>query len=367
MSKTNNIVEFPEARLDDLKKVAAEFARSRSTEAKPTLRIENMTASGFAQMDAGESMYVARQLEYIRAGTYEVQYTDLVYDRLLPINRSVPLGKTELTIRVMDKVGQAEVLSEDVDTAPDVETSVVEKSTSFFTIGLGYKFTLTEIQMAMANGVPLQATKAMICRQQVERKVNDVALIGDAKAPSKSGGQKGLLNSTDAGILTYTPSTGTGSGTTALGIGKSADEILADLHGMVSKPWTSSKGIFSVNTLLLPLTTRTELASRRVGDGTNGSILQYFLGSDQFINSDDQVVGLWQLEDATATGTAGSWTGKRALAYRRDPSALELPIVQDFEQLSPQAVNYMIKTLCRLRMGGLMIYQPLTMITMDQI
>lgn len=362
----NTIVEFPKAHQDSLNKAALEFARTGKLDGAAKWRFDAAAVTN-SHLDAGESQYVARQLEYIRAGTYEVQYTDLVYDRLLPINRSVPQGKTEYTIRVMDRVGTAEVISEDVDTMPDVEVSITEKSMSFFTIGLGYKYTQTEIQLAMANGVPLAATKAMVCRQQIERKANDIALIGDAKAPSRSGGQKGLLNSADSGILTYTASTGSGSGTTALDAGKSADEILTDLHGMVATPWTGSKGMFSVNTLLLPLTTRTYIASRRVGDGTNGSILQYFLGSDQFITQDSDVVGLWQLESASGAGTAGSWTGKRSIAYRRDPAALELVITQPFEQLPPQAVNYYVKTPCRMKLGGLALYQPLSMIRMDQI
>lgn len=365
MSDTNNIIEFPAEQAEALRQSAKDFLRTGKLDAAPKLQIDR--TMGVSHIDAGESNFVARQLEFIRAGTYKVQYTDLVYDSLLPINRSVPIGKNEYTMRIMDKVGQAEVMAEDVDTMPDVETSTTEKSMTFFTIGLGYKYTQTEIQYAMANGVPLVATKAMLCREGIERKINDVALIGDVKAHARSGGLKGLLNTTDSGILTYTASTGSGSGTTVLGSGKSADEVLADLHGMTNQPWVGSKGLFSVNSLLLPLSTKTELAARRVGDGTNGSILSYFLGSNQFIKSESQITGLWQLESAAGAGTTGSWVGKRAIAYRADPAALEFFIQQSFEQLAPQAVNYLVKTPCRARIGGLALYQPLSMIRMDSI
>jgi hypothetical protein len=360
MSDTNNIIEFPEAHLDAARKDASAFKASGQVAGAPKWRFDGAHVTN-SHFDAGEGAFVARQLEHIRAGLLEVQYTNLEYDRLMPINRSVPAGAREYTIRIMDKVGEAIVIAENTDVVPSVEVNVTEKSMKFYTIGLGYNYTLSEVQAAMLAGMPLLATKAMVCKQQVERKVNDLALLGDTFS-----GSTGLLTATDTGVLTQTNTTGASSGDTEFA-GKSADEILGDLHGLTSKAWVDSKGMFSVNTMLLPLSTRTYIASRRVGDGTNGSILSYFLGADQFVKSEDAVVGLWQLESAAAAGVTGAWTGKRAMAYRRDPGALELMISQPFEQLPPQAVNFYVKTLCRLKMGGLAIYQPATICRLDEV
>lgn len=369
MSDINTIVEFPQAHLDAAK-ADAEAYRSKGAAAfagqKPAWRFDREFVTN-SQFDASESNYLARSLEHIRAGVYEVQYTDTVYDRLLPINRSVRAGQRSYIVRILDVVGEATVIDESADQGNNVESKISEKEMGFFPIGIGYSYVRQELLSAMEAGVPLQATKALLAKQMMERKVDQIALVGDAKAPSRSGGQKGILNTTDAGILSYTASTSAATGTTALGSGKSADEILADLHGFTAKPWTDSKGLYSVNTLLMPLTTKNYLSARRVGDGTNGSILSYFLGSDQFINSESQIMGLWHLEDATAAGATGAWTGKRMMAYRRDPSCLEFLINQDFEQLPPQAVNYKVNTLCRMSLGGLALYQPLTMIRMDSI
>lgn len=360
MSDTNNIVEFPEAHLDAARKDASAFKASGSVAGALKWRFDREAVTN-SHFDAGEGAFMARQLEHIRAGLLEVQYTNLEYDRLLPINRSVPAGAREYTIRIMDKVGEAIVIADNTDVIPTVEVSVTEKSMKFYQIGLGYNYSRDEVQAAMLAGMPLLATKAMVCKQQVERKVNDLALLGDTFS-----GSTGLLTATDTGVLTQTAATGTSSGDTEFE-GKGADEILTDLHALCSKAWTSSKGMFSVNTLLLPLTTRTFLASRRVGDGTNGSILSYFLGADQFVKDDASVIGLWQLESAAAAGVTGAWTGKRAMAYRRDPGALELMINQPFEQLPPQAVNFYVKTLCRMKMGGIALYQPATICRMDEV
>jgi len=366
MSDTNNIVEFPKAHLDAAIAEAAAFKATGAAgvTAKPAWRFD-MDFVQNSQFDASEGMFLARQLEHIRAGTYAVQYTDLVYDRLMPINRSVPGTAREYTIRVTDKVGEAEILAEGSDAFGNVEMSISERTMKFFMIGLGYSYSVDEARAAAALGMPLAATKAMLCKQAIERKVNDVALVGTTFANGTSA-VSGLLTATDTGVLTQAPAVGSGSGDTEFE-GKSADEILTDLHAMTSKPWLSSKGLFSVNTLLLPLTTRTYLASRRVGDGTNGSILSYFLGADQFINNESSVIGLWQLESSSAAGAGSAWTGKRAMAYRRDPGALELMINQPFEQFAPQVTGFYVKTLCRMKMGGLAIYQPATIVRMDEI
>lgn len=357
MSQTK-IIEFPEAHLDAAKKDVTEYRANRTGPKSTLFKMDNI--------DAGESAFFARQLEHIRAGLYEVEYTDLMYDRLMPISRVVPSGAQEYTIRVMDKVGDAAVLDDNTDVVPNVEISTSERNMRFFTIGLGYWYNVQEARAAAFAGVPILATKAMVCRQQVERKVNDIALLGASSTIAPGATATGLLTATDTGIISQSTTLGAGSGDTEFE-GKSADEVLKDLHALTAASYTTSKGKFSVNTLLLPLTTRTALASRRVGDGTNGSILQYFMGADPFVKSEDAIIGLWELESSSAAGAGSAWTGKRAMAYRRDPAALELMISQDFEQMPPQVVNFVVKTLCRMRMGGLAIYQPLTIARLDQV
>lgn len=371
-----NIIKFPEAEAAQLKLDARE-AQLRGVDrtpgwggrAFPNAVDKWRFDREVPQMDAGESLFFARQLEQIRRGVQLVQYTDIIYDELLPINRSVSTGKSEYTIQIMDGVGEAKVVDDMADDWPPVELSASEKSMKFFTIGIAYQYSLQEIRAAIDAGVPLQSMKAMMARQMTERKVNDIALLGSGVAPGAPGAPfGGLLTLTDSGTHTVTPSTGSGSGTTFLDSGKSSDELLADLHSLMSTPTVQTKGLYRVNTLLLPLSTRTFLSARRVGDGTNGSILSYFAGADPFIGSEMNVYGLWELESATAAGVPGAWVGKRAIAYRRDPACLEFFISQEFEQLPPQAFNAKIKTLCRMRLGGgIALYQPLTYAKMDNI
>ncbi len=303
-------------------------------------------------MDASESLFLARQLEYIRAGVYRVEYPELKGARLVPTNTSVPSGKRSYTIRIWDKVGEADFVAEDATDFPTVEAKISEKTMRFHMIGLAYNYTLDEVRYAMEEGVPLQATKAMVCREQMERKMDDIVLTGSTKA-----GLTGLLNATDTGIVTYTAANSAALGTTLFS-GKSPDELLADLHGLVHKVVQDSKEVDIPNTMLMPLSTRLFLQTKRVGDGTAVSVMNYFQANDPYIN---MIESLYQLESNTA------WTGRRITVYRRDPTCLEMINNQPFEQLPPQQFGLVTKTLCRLKTGGLAIYRPTSIGRMDNV
>lgn len=345
--KPDTLVEFPKAHLDAAVESAASFDANKFTP-HASWRFDQAQGTHF---DAAESAFLARQLEHIRAGVYEVEYPDLKGARLVPTNTSVPSGKNMYTIRIMDKVGEAKVIADEAMDIPDVELEVHEATMKLFTLGIGYRYTLQETRAALAEGFPLAPKKAMIAREMMERKLDSIILTGDTTA-----GVKGLLNATDTGIVTYTTPVGSAGHTEFEK--KSADEILLDLHGAPAKVVADSKEVDIPNTMLLPLTTRQYLSTRRVGDGTTGSILSYFLGNDPYINL---VEALYQLE-----GSA-DWTGKRGMCYRRDPNCLELIVSQPFEQLPPQAIAFMVKTFCRMRTGGLAIYRPTSIVRFDQI
>lgn len=344
--KPSTLVEFPKAHLDAAIKSAVEF--NRNSLGTPSWRFDTHQGSHF---DAAESAFVARQLEHIRAGVYEVEYPDLKGARLVPTNTSVPSGKNVYTIRIMDRVGEAKVIADEVTDIPNVEVSTHEATMRMFTLGIAYMYSLQEARAAMSEGMPLIAKKAMVAREMMERKLDTIILTGDTVA-----GVKGLLNATDTGIVTYSTPNG-GAGDTEFST-KSSDEVLLDLHGAPAKVVTDSKEVDIPNTMLLPLSTKQYLTTRRVGDGTSVSIMSYFLGNDPYI---DMVEGLYQLESSS------DWTGKRGMCYRRDPNALELIVSQPFEQLPPQAQAMVVKTFCRMRTGGLAIYRPTSIVRFDQI
>ena len=57
----------------------------------------------------------------------------------------------------------------------------------------------------------------------------------------------------------------------------------------------------------------------------------------------------------------------RMAVYRRDPDALTLEIPQDFEMLEEQARGLEYVTPCHSRIGGVIVYYPLSIAFADGI
>jgi len=57
--------------------------------------------------DANESIFFARQLEYIKGRTYDIQYPNLSALALFPVDTSAGAGANTITYRQYDTVGMA--------------------------------------------------------------------------------------------------------------------------------------------------------------------------------------------------------------------------------------------------------------------
>ena len=140
---------------------------------------------------------------------------------------------------------------------------------------------------------------------------------------------------------------------------KSAANILADMHLVANTVVNQSKGVELPDTLLHPRSRYLYVASTPWSTGNDGrTILEIFLQQSQYIKNVDW---LNELETAAVGG------GARMVAYRRDIEALSLEIPQDFEQFDPQARNLEFVVPCHQRVGGVIVYYPLSAAFADDI
>ena len=84
--------------------------------------------------------------------------------------------------------------------------------------------------------------------------------------------------------------------------------------------------------------------------------MDHFLGKTQYIKN---IVSSIKLE------TAGAASARRLVAYKKDPNMLQGIIPQEFEQLPPEAVGYETIINCHMRIGGIELYQPLSVCYLD--
>ena len=239
---------FPQARLDKMAEIAASFdPRARRLDAMspramswlqaidPVLayKVQTGTADGFHK-DASESMFFARQLEYIRPGLFEVLFPDLEGKKFVPLETTIAPGAEIYTYRAMKKIGAAALIKQYSDDPPRVDSVGLESFQQIRGLSAMYGYTMQELRAAMMAQLPLDVRKAMSARYAMALLIDQIIFYG-----SVEGGLKGLSNLSN----TTSYSTANGASASPLWRKKTADEMVSDLHGVVNNVVRTTFGI----------------------------------------------------------------------------------------------------------------------------
>lgn len=389
MSKFSK-ANFPQARIDQMGKVASEF-----NPFNVSTRVDSMTPKAFELLqtidpilaykiqagtfrpgmhkDASESLFFARQLEYIRPGLLEVLYPDLEAKNFIPTETSIPPGAEQYTYRSVNKVGRAQLIKQYSDDPPRVDVLGNETTQQIRGMADMYGYTMQELRAAMMAQIPLDVRKAMAARYSIALLSDEVFFYGNADktaAQSATGNDAGALEGGLKGIASLA---GTQAFTTPTGIGgsvlwrlKTPDEVVYDMQSCVDTAVTASLGVYRPDTMLLPLAAYNIAATRRMGDGSNQTILDFFLKTSPYV---DNVFPTYRLDAARSSnwnGTGSATTG-RMIAYERNPDRLAALLPLEFEQLAPQQEHFEIRTSCHGRIGGVIAYHPGSIVYGDGI
>jgi hypothetical protein len=300
------------------------------------------TQFGALKLDASESAFLSRQLEQIRAQTYDIKLQALKGRDLVPVDNSVSPGAEVVTYRQFEPIGLAKIISNYADDLPRADVIAREFTSKIRGIGASYGYSVQEIRAAQFAGVPLEQRKANAARRAIEEKIDLIIKTGDSQ-----NGLLGLLNQTNTTAFTVPA----GAATTTPWTTKTPDEVVKDLHGIANGIVSSTKEVETPDTLLLPLAQYTLIATKRMGDGSDATILKFFLSTSPFIKN---VIPWAPLAGAGAAGA------DRMVCYRRDPDALQVVISQEFEQFPPQTEGLEVVTACHARCGGVVVYYPLS-------
>lgn len=304
----------------------------------------------YTHLDASQGLFFSRQLEYIKAKTYDKKYANLKARQILPVSFEAGSGAQSITYMQYDQTGVAALIANYAKDFPRADIAGAEFTSPVKSLGSSYGYSVQEIRSAQMAGLSLSERKARSARRSIAIKENSIAMFGDAGT-----GLGGFLNNTNAGTYTVPND---GSGTSTLWSSKTPDLILRDLNGLAHKTVEDTKGVDPADTILLPLTSFNYISSTARSANSDTTILEYFLRNNQYIKD---VGWLNELE------TAGTANAKRMVAYKRDPDFLTLEIPQDFEQMEEQleGMEYVIP--CHERIGGVIIYYPLSVAYGDGI
>ena len=299
------------------------------------------------RLDANETVFFKRELEYVKKKTYDKKYRMLKAKQFIPVSTEIPSGADTHTWVSYGKVGVAKIVADYAHDFPRVDLYGEEVTSYVRSLGDSYGYSIKEIRRAQMKGMPLSQRKANTARQAMEELMDRLAWVGDANA-----NLQGFLNY--PGITEATLTTGTGGNTWAL---KTPDEIIADLTALKTAVSVPTNGVEEINQILLPRTQYELIANKRMTDGDSTTVLNFFKNNNPSIMVD-------VLDQLDGYGDSGA---DRMIGYVRDPDHLTQEIPQMFEQFEAdkQGAEYVIP--CHAEFAGVNVYYPQSVAYMDGI
>ena len=298
------------------------------------------------------SVFFARELDHIKAQSYDVEYPELTALSLFPVSSEADPGAETITYYTYDKSGLAKVIDnystdlprDDVNGKPSI---AVVKS-----IGDSYGYSAQEMRASRLAGKSLDVRKAESARYQIDNLTNKIAWMGDEES-----GLMGVL-STGQNIPLFTITAGADSGKTTW-LEKSADEILYDVNGMQKQVAKLTKNVERPDTLCVPSDVFMDMSTRRIPD-TSTTVKSFLLEHAPYLKN---VVSASELDsDSVETNPYAKATGGQGVAFlfSNDIRKLSLENPMPFYQYPLQVRNLETVIPCEARTAGVIVYYPLS-------
>jgi hypothetical protein len=301
------------------------------------------------RLDRAESVFFARETEYIKTRTYDAKSPELKGLRLVPQASDLPTGIEQITYRRYFEAGEAKVIADYAKDFPRVDVYAEEYTSKVVDIGDSFGYSIKEIRASMRNGKRLDQRRALNARRTIERKLNHLTLRTDP-----DWGTYGLL---DYPGITETTLPSDGKDDSKSWPTKSVDQILRDINILLDAVNVPTNGIEEADTLLLPLPSRNLLVNTRLGD-TTISLMKYI--QDNL----PQIKRIEWLNELRGIGVGGT---NRIMVGKFDNEHLENQIISDFEQLETEHEGGEYTIPCIATTGGIIIYYPMAFAFADGV
>jgi hypothetical protein len=298
--------------------------------------------------DAGEDVFLARQLIYIQNRQVNTLFTRNQALQYVPVETDVPIGAEQFTTETFTQVGAAAFVTNYGTDFPSADVFMTETLNRMFDIGSSFTYSIQDLRRAAFVGVPLSSKRADASRLAHDTKIDEIALSGDTVR-----GITGLANNANVTLLTAGGGTVVGNWE-----GASAATIKADLAAMESTIVLACAGQSQLfpNTLLLDDESYMIINTRPSTTFSDQTILRSYLENSPYIRNIEPWV---KLRNAGAAGV------RRAVMYRRDPDVLGMKISNSYEQFAPQQqmLKWVVPALSRL--SGVIWYRPMAGLYVD--
>lgn len=301
------------------------------------------------RFDANESVFFARQLEYVKSQTYDIKRVALSALTLMPVSTAIPEGATTHTYRQYDGVGMAKVIANYANDLPRADVTGKEFTSVIRSIGNAYGYNVQEIRSALFAGVNLNGKKAMMATRAHEEKINQLAFAGDTEH-----GLPGLLSNPNVPEVTLAAD-GTGSSKTLAS--KTTDKMVRDVNALINRVLTQSKGAHRVTDVWMPIEQHTLLSTTQNSVASDTTVLEFLQKNHKGVTFTSVV----ELDGAGAGGT------DRMYAIENSSMNWQLEIPMMIKQYSPQQNGLEFEVPVESRFAGVIIEYPLAFAFADGI
>jgi hypothetical protein len=266
--------------------------------------------------------FLTPQLHRIETEVYQRKYPSFDFGAFMFVDTSGDMWDVGTVFYSMDGVGKAEFLSGKAFDMPYADTLLSQHSHAFHLAGIGYEWTVQEMQRAAKLGRSLSSDKAMAADQAAQAFLYSIAMTG--KAPGAATSEKnwtGLFNNASVPTANV-PADGTGATTTFST--KTPDLVLRDINAALNLVESGTNETHVANTLVLPTSIYNYVANTRVTD-TGTSILA-------FLRANNSAGEGLTIKRSRSLETAGAGGTKRMVAYdnNRDVVQFHLPGPHEF-------------------------------------
>lgn len=293
------------------------------------------------RLDDAESIFLARELDSLRARVFEAEFPGLNALQIFPVQSEAASWAKTFTYGLMSEFGIAKIVSDYADDIPMVGVMGQWETCTIYRIADAYQFSLDEIRAAQALGKNLNGRLALAARRGCDAKINELAFKGDAAYNIV-----GVFNHPN---ITWTGASGNWkavvgvSGATKAGSQTAFDDLVAAI-GLIN---TVTKGLHNANRIVIPPSMTTVLTAQL----PNTSISYKSFLMQEYPNM--AIYTAQELENGPGNKPA-------ALVFEYDADSLAIELSQPFEQMPAVWNNFHAKVACSARTAGLIVYKPQT-------
>lgn len=303
--------------------------------------------------------FLTPQLFRIESEVYQRKYPNFELDGVIEVNEDGDMWDVGTVFYSRDAVGRAEFLSGKGFDMPYAGQNNEQNTRGFHLAGIGYEWTVQEMQRYAKLGRALGSEKAADATMVAKVFKRSVAMTGRTPgAATSEKGWTGLIN--DPNVPTANVAA-TGQGGSTLWSSKTPDVISLDIWSAVNAVESQTGETHTATTVALPTAKLRYIEQTRMTDGS-GRIIDFIRGDNA---AGGRTINFVNIRELAGAGASGS---DRMVAYDNSRQVAQFHLPGDHTFLAPRQASDMTYSVGGImNMGGTEVRLPKAMTYRDGI